>query len=82
MNKHLCDYMSTLPHGAHQALAERAGYSVQYLSALKSGTRTMTLNNALQLEELTAGALRAELLAPDIFARLERAGFMRIKNEQ
>ena len=79
MNKYLCDYMATLPHGAHQELAEKAGYSSTYLSLLKSGTRTMTLNNALKLEELTRGELRCELLAPDIFARLEKFGFTRNK---
>lgn len=53
----LSQYLSTLPHGAKQALAERVGIPPSYLSQLLSGSRKPRKALRERFAEATEGAV-------------------------
>ncbi|WP_177342669.1 YdaS family helix-turn-helix protein [Pseudomonas sp. JY-Q] len=62
----LAEFLDALPRGGKKVIALRLGVTPSYLSRLVSGDRSITAERALQIEEVTGGAVSRQELRPDL----------------
>lgn len=62
----LATYVEQLPRGGKKLFAIRLGVTASYLSRLISGDRSITAERAIQIEDVTDGAVSRVELRPDI----------------
>ncbi|WP_158491108.1 YdaS family helix-turn-helix protein [Pseudomonas monteilii] len=62
----LTEFLDALPRGGKKVIALRLGVTPSYLSRLVSGDRSITAERALQIEEVTGGAVSRQELRPDL----------------